>query len=140
MATTSGAMPGDTTAGARTVPCGDAISTTSPSPTPSLAAVAGLISIQLLHIADVIGSGSSCSHGRCASDPSRNAEDAYGRKFSGNSLGSPSSSAAACDIALVAVAAEGGTVSDAGRLPHHPPFSCASVHASTSLVIDGSAM
>src|SRR5262245_47819444 len=123
MATTSGAMPGDTTAGARTLPCADAISTTSPSPTPSLAAVAGLISIQLLHIADVIGSGSSCSHGRCASDPSRNADEAYGRKFSGNSLGSTSSSAAACGIAFVAVGAEGGTVRDARHLAPHQALS-----------------
>src|SRR5215510_1669163 len=118
MATTSGAMPGESTAGTRTLPCAEAISTTSPSPTPSFAAVVGLISIQLLHIADVIGSGSSCSHGRWASDPSRNADEAYGRKLSGYSLGSPSSSAAAYDIALVAAAAEGGTASDAGRLPH----------------------
>ena len=51
---------------------------------PSFAAVAGLISTQLLHIADVIGSGISCSHGRCASEPSRNALEAYGRKWNGN--------------------------------------------------------
>src|SRR5262245_9611835 len=140
MATTSGAIPGDNTAGTCTLPCADAISTTSPSPTPSFPAVAGLISIQLLHIAEVIGSGNSCSHGRCASDPSRNADDAYGRKFNGNSFGSPSSSAAAYAVALGAAAAEGGTASAVGRLPHQPPFSCASVHASTSFVIDGSAM
>jgi len=35
----------------------------------------GLISTQLLHIADVSGSGISCSHGRWASDPSRKALD-----------------------------------------------------------------
>ena len=47
----------------------------SPSFTPSVSAVFGLISTQLLHIADVIGSGSSCSQGRCASEPSRNCSD-----------------------------------------------------------------
>ena len=57
------------------------ISTTSPSPSPSFTAVLGLISIQLLHIADVIGSGISCSHGRCASEPSKNVLDGYGRKW-----------------------------------------------------------
>jgi len=76
----SGAMPGDTTAPARTDPCADATSTTSPAAMPSFSAVFELIYTQLHHIADVSGSGNSCSHGRCASDPSRNAVDAYGRK------------------------------------------------------------
>src|ERR1051325_2516705 len=89
MATTSGAMPGNMTAGARTEPCADAISTTSPSAMPSLAAVCGFSSTQLLHIADVNGSGSSWSHGRCAEDPSPNAIDAYGRKWYGYVLASP---------------------------------------------------
>jgi len=31
-------------------------------------------------IAEVSGSGISCSHGRCARDPSRNVDEAYGRK------------------------------------------------------------
>ena len=61
----------------------------SPSRMPSFDAVAGLISIQLLHIAEVRGSGISCSHGRCASDPSRNALDEYGRKCSGYCATSP---------------------------------------------------
>ena len=64
-------------------PCADATSTRSPSAMPSRSAVCGLISTQLLHIAVVSGSGSSCSHGRCASEPSRSACDAYGRKWNG---------------------------------------------------------
>ena len=67
-------------AGARKDPCDDETSRTSPSATPSFAAVCGLSSTQLLHIADVSGSGSSCSHGKCADDPSPNATDSYGRK------------------------------------------------------------
>src|SRR5579884_407065 len=57
---------------------------------PIFSAVFGLISIQLLHIADVIGSGSSWSHGRCAVDPSPNAGDAYGRNRNGYSAALPS--------------------------------------------------
>src|SRR5262249_18473083 len=52
--------------------------------------VCGLISTQLLHIADVSGSGISCSHGRCAVDPSPNCTDWYGRKWNGNCDVSPS--------------------------------------------------
>ena len=80
MATMSGAMPGKMTAGTRRVPCVEVRSTRSPSLTFSFCAVCGFISTQLLHIADVIGSGISCSHGRCALDPSPNAGDRYGRK------------------------------------------------------------
>src|SRR6266508_3835426 len=124
-------MPGETTAGARTLPGLDAISTTSPSAIPSFAAVAVLISTQLLHIADVIGSGISCSQGKCASDPSRNADDGYGRKWSGYWLASPSNSGALNAIGFAAGdAAAAGITSGAGNVPHHPPFSCASVHAS----------
>src|SRR5262245_63235194 len=83
-------MPGVMTTEPRMDPCVDAISTTSPSPSPSFTAVLGLISIQLLHIADVIGSGISCSHGRCASEPSKNVLDGYGRKWKGYSPASPS--------------------------------------------------
>src|SRR5688572_24121577 len=86
----SGAMPGESTAAVCNEPCAEPISTTSPSPMPSFMAVAGLISTQLLHIADVIGSGISCSHGKCAVDPSRNAEEVYGRKCSGYCCASPS--------------------------------------------------
>src|SRR5262245_53162266 len=134
-------MPGETTAGARSVPCDDAISTTSPSAIPSFAAVAVLISTQLLHIADVIGSGISCSHGRCASDPSRKADDGYGRKWSGYCAASPSNSGGANKTAFVAEGAEAaGVTRGAGNVPHQPPFSCASVHASLPSVIAGSAM
>ena len=70
MPTMSGAMPGVITADERSVPCAEVTSTRSPSPMPSFAAVCGLISTQLLHIADVSGSGISCSHGRCAAEPS----------------------------------------------------------------------
>src|SRR5262245_8116610 len=80
IATMSGAIPGDKTAGARTDPCDDVISTRSPLAMFNVSAVCGLISTQLLHIADVIGSGISCSHGRCAAAPSLNACDAYGWK------------------------------------------------------------
>src|SRR5262249_40245005 len=62
----------------------------SASPMPSFDAVWGLISTHVLHIAVLIGSGISCSHGRCAVDPSRNACDANGRKWNGNCAGSPS--------------------------------------------------
>src|SRR5579885_2122966 len=86
----SGAMPGKTTAGARSVPCDEVTSTRSPSAMPIFSAVFGLISTQLLHIAEVSGSGSSCSHGRCAVEPSPNAGDAYGRKCIGYSLAAPS--------------------------------------------------
>src|SRR6516162_4947979 len=90
MATMSGAMPGKITAGTRSVPCVDVISTRSPSAMLIFAAVCGLISTQLLHIADVSGSGSSCSQGRCAVDPSPNAVDAYGKKWNGYSAAPPS--------------------------------------------------
>src|SRR5262245_59694787 len=141
MATTSGAMPGDTTAGARTVPCGDAISTTSPSPTPSLAAVAGLISTQLLHIADVIGSGSSCSHGTCASEPSRNADDMYGCRYIGYCCASPSNfgSSHVNELGDGAIGVCAAAIA-AGAVPHHPPLSCASVHASEFADAPGSFM
>src|SRR5581483_5417060 len=86
----SGAMPGKTTAGARSVPCDEVTSTRSPSAMPIFSAVFGLISTQLLPIADVSGSGSSRSHGRCAVEPSPNAGDAYGRKWNGKSLADPS--------------------------------------------------
>src|ERR1043165_9815367 len=87
---TSGAVPGDITAGAGMDPCADAISTMSPSAMPSFDAVCGLISTHVLHIAVLIGSGISCSQGRCAVDPSRNACDANGRKWNGYCDGSPS--------------------------------------------------
>jgi hypothetical protein len=90
MAMTSGATPGDTRAGARSVPCADPISTISPSAIPRRAAVWVLISTQLLHIALEITSGISCSQGRWASEPSRNACDAYGRKWNGYCAASPS--------------------------------------------------
>ena len=101
---------------------------------PSFAAVAGLISTQLLHIADVIGSGSSCSHGRCASEPSRNADETYGRKMERILLRvavelrlrpRPASWATGQSASAAPRAAAGG-------VPHQPPFSCASVHASAS--------
>src|SRR5262245_40592942 len=95
MATMSGAMPGVSTAARRTEPFVETMSTMSPSPTPSFAAVAGLTSTQLLHIAEVIGSGSSCSHGKCASDPSRNADETYGSKWIGYFVSSPSNSGSA---------------------------------------------
>src|SRR5262245_806570 len=90
IATTSGAIPGKIIAGARTLPCCDVTSTRSPCAIPARAAVCGLISTQLLHIADVSGSGISCSHGRCAADPSPNCDDGYGWKCSGYCDASPS--------------------------------------------------
>ena len=92
IATASGPMPGEITTGARNAPCAEAISTTSPSAIPSRAATPRLTSTQLLHIAVVSGSGSSCSQGRCASEPSSSACDAKGRKWNGYSPASPSSS------------------------------------------------
>src|SRR4051812_30153020 len=86
----SAAMPGKITAGARSVPCDELTSTMSPSSIFRRSAVCGLISIQLLHIAEVSGSGISCSHGRCAVDPSPNCCDRYGRKWNGNCVASPS--------------------------------------------------
>src|SRR5712691_5905712 len=65
------------------------MSTRSPCAICSRSAVCGLISTQLLHIAEVSGSGISCSHGRCAVDPSPNCCDTYGRKWKGNCDGSP---------------------------------------------------
>ena len=59
---------------------------------PSFPAACGFISTQLHHIAVVSGSGSSCSHGRCASDPSSNACDGYGAKWNGYACASPSNS------------------------------------------------
>src|SRR5215813_5339199 len=82
-------MPGDGNAAARIEPWLDAISTRSPCCIPSLSAVCRLISTQLLHIALDIGSGNSCIKGRCASEPSRNAIDGYGRKWNPYSLESP---------------------------------------------------
>src|SRR5256885_7298646 len=76
------------------LPCADAISIMSPSPMPNRSAVRGLISAQVLHIAVLMGSGISCSHGKCAVDPSRNACDGNGRKGNGDWVGSPSKLAA----------------------------------------------
>src|SRR5262245_65543124 len=95
----SGAIPGNSTAGARTLPCDDTTSTMSPCAMPRRPAVPGLISTQLLHIADVSGSGISCSHGRCATDPSPNCCDRYGRKWNGYSLASPSNRGSNQEIA-----------------------------------------
>src|SRR6185503_12644434 len=113
---------------------------------PSFAAVAGLISTQLLHMADVIGSGISCSQGRCASEPSRNWFDEYGRKWNGYCPASPSNLAvrliSSREIGTRAGPAPAVTVlleTAAGRLPHQPPFSCASVQASLPSVMAGSA-
>src|SRR6185436_2196418 len=121
MATMSGAMPGVSTAASLTEPCVDTTSTMSPSPIPSFVAVAGLISTQLLHIADVIGSGSSCSHGRCASEPSRNAEETYGSRCIGYSCASPSnfgsSHARALGDGAIGVC---GAAAAADGVPHHP--------------------
>ena len=77
MATTSGAMPGESIAGSvkLSVLRGD-LDQIALSECPIAAAVLGLISIQLDHIAVVSTSGISCSHGRCASEPSRNAWEA----------------------------------------------------------------
>ena len=80
MATMSGAIPGKIITGARSVPCDEVMSTRSPCASCSRSAVCGLISTQLLHIAEVNGSGISCSQGRCALEPSPNCSDAYGRK------------------------------------------------------------
>ena len=98
---TSGAMPGEMH-GRAPAACRarEATSTRSPSPMPSCAAVSGLISTQLLHIADVSGSGISCSHGRCASDPSRNCGDGYGRKWNGYCCASPSNCGSATSAQL----------------------------------------
>src|SRR6185295_16889433 len=99
--------------GARTVPCDEVTSTRSPCAMFSRAAVDGLISTQLLHIADVSGSGSSCSHGRCAVDPSPNAVDAYGRKWNGYWDGSPSKTGSLYDRAA-SPAGERAACSDGG--------------------------
>ena len=85
--------------GARTVPCDEVMSTRSPCASCSRSAVCGLTSTQLLHIADVSGSGISCSHGRCALEPSPNCSDAYGRKWNGYSDASPSKRGSAYRIA-----------------------------------------
>src|SRR5262245_12995311 len=130
MATTSGAMPGETIAAVRSDPCADATSTMSPSRTPSLVAVAVLISTQLLHIADVSGSGITCNHGRCASEPSRNALEAYGRKCIGYCAASPSNCGSENANGFVCAGAAAVVASAAGSMPHQPPFSCASVHVS----------
>src|SRR5262245_62159556 len=82
-------MPGDGNAAARIEPWLDAIPTRSPSPISRRSAVSRLISTQLLHIALDIGSGNSCINGRCASEPSRNAMDGYGRKWNPYSFESP---------------------------------------------------
>src|SRR4051812_30274138 len=83
-------MPGVSSAGARSDPRDDVTSSTSPWPICIFAAVCGLISIQLLHIADVIGSGISWSHGRCDTVPSLKVCDANGRKWNGYVAASPS--------------------------------------------------
>ena len=105
-----------------------------PDAMPSRSAVAGLISTQLLHIADVSGSGISCSHGRCASEPSRKAFEGYGRKWNGYC------SALAVELrrgkrqwgGRSRPPAVPAAVRPAGSVPDQTPFACASVHASTS--------
>src|SRR5687768_14834738 len=140
MATTSGAMPGEMTAAVRRLPCWDVTSTMSPSLIPRRAAVVGLISIQLLHIAEVSGSGISCSHGRCAVEPSRNWFDGYGRKWNGYWSAAPSNSGSTNAAEPAPPPATGAAVaSAAGSVPHQPPFSWASVHVSIPSLIDGSA-
>src|SRR5580765_4225425 len=86
----SGAMPGKIMTGTRTVPCDELTSTRSPCASRSRSAVCGLTSTQLLHIAEVNGSGSSCSHGRCALDPSPNCNETQGRRWNGYVAASPS--------------------------------------------------
>src|SRR4051812_17045481 len=126
-------------AGARTDPTLDVISTMSPWAIPPAAAVFGLISTQLLHIADVIGSGSSCSHGRCASEPSRNAYEAYGRKWNGYCPGSPANDGSVNATARAPAGAGPGAAaaSARGRSPHQPPCFCAVAHASRRGVTTG---
>src|SRR5690242_10224249 len=62
----------------------------SPCAMPSSLAFFSLISTQLHHIPDVIGSGVSCSQGRWACDPSYSICDAYGMKKYGYTVASPS--------------------------------------------------
>src|SRR6516225_78280 len=140
IAITSGAMPGKITAGARNEPCEEATSTRSPSAMPILAAVCGLISTQLDHIADVSGSGSSCNHGRWAVDPSPNAGDAYGRKWNGYCDGSPSNRGSSNRRD-----ATGGSCRPAGRfgkrsrlMADGPWLVAAALLASSSAVFQGS--
>ena len=101
---------------------------------PSFAAVAGLISTQLLHIAEVSGSGISCSHGRCASDPSRNVDRGVRQEVKRDTApASPSNCGSAnADGARARPAPRPAARPPAARgsVPHQPPFSCASVHAS----------
>src|SRR5262245_17668712 len=142
----SGARPGEITAAACSVPCAEATSTTSPSASPSFAAVAGFTSTQVLHIADVNGSGISWSHGRWASDPSRKVDDEYGRKWKGNCCESPSNwgsvKPTAWGRAPPAAAGPGavaGRASAGGIVPHQPPRSWASLHASPPSAEGGNA-
>src|SRR4051812_16180198 len=129
----SGARPGLMNAGALSDPTLDVTSTTSPSAIPSCSAVFGFSSTQLLHIAEVIGSGSSCSQGRCAVEPSRNAVDGYGRKWNGYWPASPSNigSVYLADPALRASGADGWTAAAFGNSPHQPLWVCAVAHASS---------
>ena len=72
------AGPDTETPGARSMPWGDVIVRTSPSCIVEL--VGGLrvdFNPRPCHITVVIGSGISCSHGRCAVRPSANAADGY---------------------------------------------------------------
>src|SRR5262249_45640563 len=120
-------MPGVITAGTRRDPWLERTSTRSPCATPRRCAVLGLISIQLLHVADARGPGSPCGRGRCGSEPSRNAADGYGRKWKGYWLGSPSNCAA---LAAIGSVRGGPAVFGSGPPPHHPPCFCAVLHAS----------
>ncbi len=124
--------PGDSTAAVRNVPCADVTSTTSPSPMPSFAAVAGID----LDPAAPHRRGQRIRHllqpWQMRGEPSRNVVRRIRQEVEG--ILRRRRRRTRCDAADGARAAglrgRRPATSAGGQRPHQPPFACASVHAS----------